>query len=218
MSKKEEGIAKLIFEQSNRLGCIIRFNNTPKVANESVAEHSFYVTFIAMLLADYLAEARPDVNPERVMRLALLHDLEEVISGDIISIIKQGDLRKALDEINVKSMTHILKDMEPEIQRSYFDLWSEAKDKTTLEARIVEAADIIAACAYCLKEVHLGSYYFRETLEFLVKKILRYLSALPELREVFRAISEYALGYLTEDKKILDDLNRAVRITFEKEG
>src|SRR3989344_2717716 len=51
-----------------------------KVKNpESIAEHSFRVGVIAMILADDLL-----VNKEKVMKMALLHDLGETFTGDIV--------------------------------------------------------------------------------------------------------------------------------------
>ena len=51
-----------------------------KVKNpESIAEHSFRVGVIAMILADDLL-----VNKEKLMKMALLHDLGETFTGDIV--------------------------------------------------------------------------------------------------------------------------------------
>src|SRR4051812_41340087 len=50
---------------------------------ESVAAHSYGVALAAMLLADECAERGVEVDAGRVMRLALLHDLQETRTGDM---------------------------------------------------------------------------------------------------------------------------------------
>src|SRR5205085_11988220 len=48
---------------------------------ESVAAHSYGVALAAMLLADECAARGVDLDAERVLRLALLHDLQETRTG-----------------------------------------------------------------------------------------------------------------------------------------
>src|SRR2546423_2254696 len=50
---------------------------------ESVAAHSYGVALSAMLLADECAARGVEVNTERVLRIALLHDLAETRTGDM---------------------------------------------------------------------------------------------------------------------------------------
>jgi len=58
---------------------------------ESVAEHSYSTTVIAMILSDL-----EGLNTEKIIKMALLHDLAESIIGDIIpdSIAKNEKVRK----------------------------------------------------------------------------------------------------------------------------
>ena len=52
----------------------------PKENCESVADHSFGTALLAMLIADALFS---QLNKERLLRMALIHDLGEVYVGDI---------------------------------------------------------------------------------------------------------------------------------------
>ncbi|HEY9283293.1 MAG TPA: HD domain-containing protein, partial [Pyrinomonadaceae bacterium] len=49
---------------------------------ESVAAHSYGVAVAAMLLADLVRARGVELDVERVLRLALLHDLAEARTGD----------------------------------------------------------------------------------------------------------------------------------------
>ncbi|MBO0720955.1 MAG: HD family hydrolase, partial [Blastocatellia bacterium] len=107
---------------------------------ESVAAHSFGVAFIAMLLADR-AEARGlQVNVERVLRMALLHDLPEVRTGDLPNTIKRyfesSNLRAADEQIAADILTKI-----GAPGKKYLEIWLDYEDRISLEARLVKAAD-----------------------------------------------------------------------------
>jgi len=107
---------------------------------ESVAAHSFGVAFIAMLLADRARLQGMTVDVERLLRLALLHDLTEARTGDLPSTIKSyfdADVLKASDERAAEAMLASL----GELGGQYLELWREYEERTSLEARLVKAAD-----------------------------------------------------------------------------
>ncbi len=65
---------------------------------ESVADHSFGVALMCMLIGD---RHQPRLDMSRVLRIALLHDLPEVITGDLTPSQVGGDARqKAQREMN----------------------------------------------------------------------------------------------------------------------
>ena len=56
---------------------------------ESVADHSYGVALIAMILADRAKARGMAVDVERVLRMALLHDLTEARTGDLPHTVKR---------------------------------------------------------------------------------------------------------------------------------
>jgi len=208
---EERRIIKFVFEQHTRLSCILRFSNTPRLSSENVAEHSYYVTFLAMLLGDYLLRKGIELNMVKLLKMSMLHDVEEIISGDIIKILKSGGFKDELDKMNVKSM-EFLTGVLGENGKIYFHLWHEAKEKETLEAKVVDLVDMIACVIYSLKEVHLGNEYFKEILGYAVEKILAFSGKIPGIKSFVRELANYVLNYLQKDKEISDAINKAVRI------
>lgn len=107
---------------------------------ESIADHLFGVAWIAMLLADRANARGGQVNVEKVMRMALLHDLSEARTGDLPATIKPyfpGGTLKQADEQAAKDILQPL----GAIGENYLALWHEYEERTSLEARIVKAAD-----------------------------------------------------------------------------
>lgn len=101
---------------------------------ESIAEHSFSVALVAMMIADLLVAAGMAVDVEKTLRLALLHDAAEVRTGDIPMPVKRPDVREALRELEDSVAREVL----PE---SYARLHEEYERRESIEARIVKAAD-----------------------------------------------------------------------------
>jgi len=107
---------------------------------ESVAAHSFGVAFIAMMLADRARARGGQVDVERVLRMALLHDLTEARTGDLPSTIKryfEASTLKAADEQVAREMLAGL----GMLGESYLELWLDYERRGSLEARLVKAAD-----------------------------------------------------------------------------
>lgn len=107
---------------------------------ESVADHSFGVAFVAMLLADLAQRQGLEPNVEKVLRMALLHDLTEARTGDLPNTGKQYFDKGALHAADERAADAILSGLGA-IGEEYFLLWQEYEERTSLEARIVKAAD-----------------------------------------------------------------------------
>jgi putative hydrolases of HD superfamily len=132
----------------NFLAELTRLKSTPRIGwllrgvrdVESVAAHSFGVAVIAMLLADRARARGVEVNVERLLRMALLHDLTEARTGDLPSTIKRyfGKAEiKAADEAIAKEIFTELGDF----RESYLELFFDYEHRVSIESRLVKAAD-----------------------------------------------------------------------------
>jgi len=210
---KELGLVKFLVEQQTRLSCIIRYNNTPKIAGESVAEHSFFVTFLVMLVSDYLVDSFGlEIDRAKLMKMALLHDIEEVISGDIIKILKSGGFKNELEKMNERSMQYLTGMLDPKQGEQYYDLWHQTKTKDSIESQLLDFCDLFAVVIYSIRECHLGNKYFREILQYAAKNIGAFKEEIPQLSEFIDTAGAYAASYLADDPKLAAAINSAVRI------
>ena len=101
---------------------------------ESIADHSYGVALVALLLVDELRAAGTDVDGERVLRMALVHDAPEARTGDIPMPAKSKAADDAIHEVEARLARELLPDL-------LLDSWQEAEAAESLEARIVKAAD-----------------------------------------------------------------------------
>lgn len=112
---------------------------------ESVADHSYSTCALALLLADLELKRGRNVDVERVLRMALIHDLPESLTFDISKeylkyLGKRGDaMKRELDRSAWKHITNGLRD--PTLQRTYTGLQKEFEEERTFESQMVRAAD-----------------------------------------------------------------------------
>jgi putative hydrolase of HD superfamily len=101
---------------------------------ESIAEHTFGVALVSMLLVDALRAEGTDIDGERVLRMALVHDAPEARTGDVPMPAKTAEAERVLDQLEERLANEIL---PPALAQH----WREAETGETLEARVVKAAD-----------------------------------------------------------------------------
>lgn len=108
-----------ILSVAEKLKCNTRHCDTSSGRRESVAEHSWRMTLMAMLLEDEF----PDTDINKVIRMCLIHDLGEAFTGDIASFNKtETDAEKELalyqewisqmPDYQKHQMTALLEEME----------------------------------------------------------------------------------------------------------
>ncbi|KYK38458.1 MAG: HD domain-containing protein [Theionarchaea archaeon] len=96
---------------------------------ESVADHTFGVVVLSMLLGDFC-----NLDTEKMMKMAALHDIVESKLGDI-----HYESQTYLGEDSIKRAEEkAARDILPE---EYFDLWEEYQLKQSKEAQLVSACD-----------------------------------------------------------------------------
>jgi len=122
----------------DRTGWVLRGFAT---GTESVAAHSFGVSVTAMLLADEVARKGVSVDVEKVLRLALLHDWAEARVGDMprtATMYFGSDARKQAETAAFRDLTKKI-----DTDELYARLYHDYEERSTLEARLVKAADVI---------------------------------------------------------------------------
>jgi putative hydrolase of HD superfamily len=123
---------------------------------ESIAEHTFGVATLALLVGDDIA----GLERGRLLALALLHDLAEVALGDLPSSArrlfgahaKHAAERKALEELFAQ-----LSD-----QHDYLALWDEYTTASSPEARLVKELDRIEMLMQALLYERAGNHNLDE--------------------------------------------------------
>jgi putative hydrolases of HD superfamily len=117
---------------------------------ESVAAHSYGVTIVSMILADKIQGKGGIVEVERLLRIAVLHDLAEVRTGDLPRIAAKYYGVKARKDAERAAFNDIVEPLGENIRAIYNELHEDYEERDSLEARLVKAADVIDLLAQIL--------------------------------------------------------------------
>ena len=184
-----------------RMKFIRRWGLMRNTRPENIQEHSLQVAMVAHALA-VLHNQRvgsDSVDPERTALLAIYHDADEVITGDLPTPIKyfNPQLREAVGELAVVARRKLLAMVPPELRAVYEPLLvPNVADEAAW--RLVKHADKICAYFKCLEEGKAGNREF----ERAEVAILRTLQALED--EDVRRFMELFVPSFT---LTLDELN-----------
>lgn len=126
-----------ILSVAEKLKCNTRHSYTSSGRHESVAEHSWRISLMAMLLQSEF----PEADMDKVIRMCLIHDLGEAFTGDIPAFDKtEADVRKEDAAFDAWVQT-----LPEETREEFSALLSEMNALQTLEAKIYKALDKMEA-------------------------------------------------------------------------
>lgn len=87
------------------------------------------------------------LDRERVLKMIILHDLAEAVTGDIPLTDQQGSFsHEAKHLAERKAMDYLLAPLDEATKASFLDLWEENEHGETLEAKFVHAIDYLEGC------------------------------------------------------------------------
>lgn len=122
---------------AEQLKCNTRHSWTSSGRQESVAEHSWRLSLFAFLLKDNFQ----DVNIDKVIKMCLIHDLGEALTGDIPSFDKTQRDESTEDE----AIEYICNKLSGSIKYNFIDLFREIKEGRTSESKLFKALDKLEA-------------------------------------------------------------------------
>lgn len=155
----------------SRMKYIKRWGLMRSNREENVQEHSLQVAMFAHCLA--LIENKRyggKLDPQHVMAIAVYHETGEVITGDLVTPIKyyNPQITQAYKEVEKVAEETMISMLPEEFQAEYREL---IQPKGEYEAKIVKAADTLAAYAKCIEELKAGNIEFVKAKETVLRKL-----------------------------------------------
>ena len=137
---------------------IKRFGTRNMVSAISVAEHSWLVAMLSMMICDNIVHFCKDISYDkeiyvRVLEKSILHDIEECFLGDIpFETFTRPIIKEAKDKLG----PHILDVLfeEPQYSR-YKKIWKDSKDGIT--GLIIKYSDMLSVLVESIREIRVGS-------------------------------------------------------------
>ena len=145
---------------------------------ESVADHTFRTAFLCMLYADMEA-----LDPLKLVRMALIHDLPEAVIGDLTPPQKTAETKEK-EETAISQILGLLPKKQME---TYLAVWKEYQEGKTREAKAVRQLEKIEMALQAKEYQKWGSA--SKSLERFIKSAEE-ATAWPELRRLLSFVLE----------------------------
>jgi len=184
-----------------RLRLIQRWVLMRSAVPENVAEHSFHVALLTHALCTIARELfGPDVETGQAVVLALYHDAEEVLTGDLPSPVKHHNpgMLTSIREIESLASSRLLGMVPEQLAAAFRPVIGDAERDVEL-IRWVKAADTLDAYLKCATELAAGNREFAVAKRQLEDKARA--MAMPEVEyflEHFAPSFEKTLDEITE--------------------
>ena len=127
---------------------------------ENIAAHSFGVALAALLLTSLV----PEADENKVLKMALLHDLLEARTGDLNSV------NKLYDQVDEEAAARDAFSHLPKAEE-WLALWEEYREGKSLEALLVHDADQIDLLVMLKEQKDLGNPYAPRWISYALKRL-----------------------------------------------
>ena len=115
---------------------------------ESIADHMYRMSILSWIFTDqynhYQQNNHSSLDQNKIMKMALLHDIIEAICGDVIPIerlsgVSKEEKYKSEHDAILKIKNEYLKGSQ--VGQEMYDLWIEYEEQQSLESHIVKDLD-----------------------------------------------------------------------------
>ena len=120
---------------AERLKNTLRSSHTSSGRSESVAEHTWRLCLMALALRNEF----PEVDFSRLIRICIVHDLGEAITGDVPAIDQDPAAPKTAKER--LGLLDIIAPLPDALRAELLTLWDEYESGSSGEARLAKALD-----------------------------------------------------------------------------
>ena len=127
----------LQLQDIKRTGWVIR--NVPAENLETVADHTLQVVVLATTLCH---EFKLNFDISKLVQMSFIHDIGEIIIGDVAVIDKNYEEKKQYED---EAVTKLLESLSDETSKWYLSLWHELNERETELAKFVYQIDKIDA-------------------------------------------------------------------------
>ncbi len=188
------------YAMMSRMKYIERWALMRNSESENISEHSLEVSMLAHCLA-VLGNRRlgRSYNADRVAVIALYHDSNEIITGDMPTPIKyyNQQMQDIFHSIEDNASNALLSMLPEDIREDYHGLFFPQEEESDLW-RLVKAADKLSALIKCIEEGKAGNREFESA-----GKSIRAAIEKMELPEADLFMDEFLPAYY----KTLDELS-----------
>lgn len=156
----------------NSLNTIKRWSLENPIKSENLSQHSFWVSLYAMLLAESF-----ECLDFRVLyvvgKMSLLHDTDEIFTGDLDHNFKNDlpEIKEMLDNYVGKKQEIYYSEYNQQIKNFLLD--TPLSSERSLVKKIIKVSDWLSFLQFCENEISLGNTNFLKVRVYCEKGLLK---------------------------------------------
>jgi putative hydrolase of HD superfamily len=129
-----------VLKLAERLKFELRHSYTSSGRQESVAEHTWRMSLMAVLMEPYLESK---VDHAKLLKMIIIHDLIEAEAGDmsVLDVLRDPSLKAVKQQREIKAIENLRDKLGEPLGTEIYNLWFEFEDKNTYEAKVANAFD-----------------------------------------------------------------------------
>lgn len=104
---------------------------------ESDAEHTWHLVLTLWMISEHYEKK---IDLDKVIKMALIHDLPEMLAGDVFAHANQ-DQKRQKKENEIKAMNEIVSQLPVGFGKEVKELWEEYEERESEESKFVWLAD-----------------------------------------------------------------------------
>ncbi|MFE8702872.1 HD domain-containing protein [Cytobacillus sp. FJAT-54145] len=161
---------------------------------ESVAEHTWRVSLMAMLIEPMLKE---EINTSRLLKMIIIHDLVEAEAGDVpaFDTLDNKQLKELKAQNEIHAIERIRDTLGNELGQEMYDLWFEFEHKETYESKVANALDKLEAQIQH-NEADLSSWIDIEyKMSFMMDRYVEFDPTLKQFKDLIEEDAEHKLTH-----------------------
>ena len=129
-----------VLQLAERLKFELRHSYTSSGRQESVAEHTWRMSLMAVLIEPLL---KHKVDTARLLKMIILHDLVEAEAKDIsaLDVLRNPEIKLQKEEKERQAIQNLRRTLKDTNGQEIYDLFYEFESKETYEAKVANALD-----------------------------------------------------------------------------
>jgi putative hydrolase of HD superfamily len=129
-----------VLKLAERLKFELRHSYTSSGRQESVAEHTWRMSLMAVLIEPLLKQK---VDTARLLKMIILHDLVEAEAKDIsaLDVLRNPEIKLQKEEKEKQAIQNLRRTLKDTNGQEIYDLFYEFESKETYEAKVANALD-----------------------------------------------------------------------------
>ncbi|TKT85703.1 HD domain-containing protein [Dyadobacter frigoris] len=129
-----------VLKLAERLKFELRHSYTSSGRQESVAEHTWRMSLMAVLMEPYLEQ---EIDMAKLLKMVIIHDLIEAEAGDmsILDVLRDPSLKLVKEQREIQAIENLRTKLGEPLGSEIYELWFEFEEKSTYVAKVANAFD-----------------------------------------------------------------------------